>query len=121
MTDLLELTRNNPETQKDMELIFEKPSKKTSRTQSQINQTALKLKTVFGETIKMMGEKTEDMDKEIKLKDKTSKLLTDKMEISHEETLEQLENVTSTGALGNTERVRKRQDETLDKDRQTNY
>ena len=64
MTELREAIKNNPKTQKDRELIVDKYSNESFRTQSQRGQNASIQRTTFVEAIKIMGETIDDLDKE---------------------------------------------------------
>ena len=64
-----------------------------------------------------MGETIEDMDKGIEPKDNTINFLTEKIGISHEETIKQMEKVNLPKMVDKTDRVIKRRDETLEKTR----
>ena len=77
MTELVETIENIPKTQKDMELIVNKRSYESYRSQFQLDQTASKQRKKIEEATKILWETIEDMDKEIEFKDNTIKLSID--------------------------------------------
>ena len=64
MTELKETNKNNPETQKKRELIVDKYSNESYRSQCQIGQNASIQRTIFVEAITIMRELFEDLGKE---------------------------------------------------------
>ena len=62
MTELKETNKNNPKTQKDREVVVDKYSKESYRSQSQIGQNASIQRTTFVEAIKIMGETIDGLD-----------------------------------------------------------
>ena len=64
MTELKETNKNNPKTQKDRELIVDKYSNESYRTQSQIGQNVSIQRTTIIEAITKMRELFKDLDKE---------------------------------------------------------
>ena len=66
-----------------------------------------------------MGEKIEDMDKEVELKDITINFLTRKTRISLEEVLEQKANLTKS--LNKRDKVMKKLEKTFEKHKNINY
>ena len=62
MTELKETNKKNPKTQKDREVIVDKYSNESYRSQSQIGQNASIQRTTFVEAIKLMGETIDDLD-----------------------------------------------------------
>ena len=64
MIELKETSKNNPETQKKRELIVDKYSNESYRSQSQIGQNASIQRTIFVEAITIMREIFEDLGKE---------------------------------------------------------
>ena len=68
MNEYIETIKNNPKTQKDIELIVIKLSNQSYRTQSQIRQKALIQIRIYEHSIEVMGETIADMDKEIEFR-----------------------------------------------------
>ena len=64
MIELIETNKNNPKTQKDREVLVDKYSNESYRSQSQIGQNASIQRTTFVEAITIMREIFEDLDKE---------------------------------------------------------
>ena len=64
MIELKETSKNNPETQKKRELLVDKYSNESYRSQSQIGQNASIQRTIFVEAITIMRELFEDLGEE---------------------------------------------------------
>ena len=65
MTEFIESVENNPKTQKDKELIVNKYSNESYKTQSQIGQTVFVQRRIYQEAVEFLCKTIEDMDEEI--------------------------------------------------------
>ena len=68
MREITEIIKNIRKTQKDIELIVNKYSGQSYRTQSEVEHGALIQRTICDQPRETIGEAIEDMDKEINLK-----------------------------------------------------
>ena len=85
MTEFLETIIINPKTQRDIELIINKYSNESFRTQSQTGGNVVVLRRLREEAIEIMGENIEGMVKEIEPKDNEITFVADKVGILFEE------------------------------------
>ena len=70
MSEIVEVIKNDPNTQNEILQIVENYNKGSYTTRSEIGKNALIQSNVYAKAINIMGETIEDMDVEIEQKDK---------------------------------------------------
>ena len=75
MTGFLESFKNNSKTQKYIEIILDKYSNESYKTQSQTGQNAFLQTIIYAEAVEIMCETIENMYKQICLRDNKFKFL----------------------------------------------
>ena len=115
MTEFMETTKYNTKTLKDKELVVDKCSKETYRSQTQTSQTALIQRRDSAEAIIVLVKTLEDMDKKSDCRDNTNNFRTDTIGTLHAEMMKHFQKVNLIEFLKKTDRVTEILDEALKK------
>ena len=87
MSDSIETRKNNPKTQKKIELNAKSSSNQSYKTLSQMKKKALIHRRIYEQAIEIIGETFGDMDEEMEIKNSKKNFSTSKIGISDKQNL----------------------------------
>ena len=90
MTDFNEIIQKDTKMQNDISNIIEKYNKQSYATKSKLGENALIQSSVYKEAINIMGDTINDMDVEIEQKDNKKSFLENKIGVTHDKIVEEM-------------------------------